>query len=184
MTSVAKHILGWLKARRTEFSVIGYLIHMTAWFTCLGLSIYWWRAWRHLLDTFEAAASAYKWSEWHGFYWLESLLAVPIQKSQLSNHVIAAIDQEGKLLVVYRWYDPELTVYEVNLSDKSYKLKDHLMIGKEGSGREHISSLASEAPADFSPISEIYFNYDPLVLRCVKQTKDGQIFYDFDMSSG
>ena len=50
---------------------------MTGWFTCLGLTFYWGRAWLHLLDTFEAAATAFKWSEWHGFYWLEALAEVP-----------------------------------------------------------------------------------------------------------
>lgn len=51
---------------------------MTGWFTCLGLTFYWGLAWLHLLDTFEAAATAYKWSEWHGFYWLEALVEAPI----------------------------------------------------------------------------------------------------------
>lgn len=78
MSNAVHHAFGWLKAKRTSKSAIGYLIHMTGWFTCLWLTWYWGRAWLHLLDTFEAAATAYKWSDWQGLYWLEALIEVPI----------------------------------------------------------------------------------------------------------
>lgn len=51
---------------------------MSGIITMLGLSIYWWRAWKHILDTIDAVLTAYKWSEWHGFYWLEALLEIPL----------------------------------------------------------------------------------------------------------
>lgn len=51
---------------------------MTGWFACIGLTIYWGRAWLHLLDTVEAVLTAYKWSDWTGFRWLEALVEVPL----------------------------------------------------------------------------------------------------------
>lgn len=76
--SSLRNISHWLKAKRTNSSVIGYLIHMTGWFACIGLTVYWGRAWLHLLDTFEAVLTAYKWSDWNGFRWLEALVEIPL----------------------------------------------------------------------------------------------------------
>jgi hypothetical protein len=33
-------------------------------------------------------------------------------------------------------------------------------------------------------ISEIYFNTDPLVLRCIKSEKKGVVMLDFDLKTG
>lgn len=51
---------------------------MVGWFACIGLTIYWGQAWLYLLDTIEAVLTAFKWSEWHGFRWLEALIEIPI----------------------------------------------------------------------------------------------------------
>lgn len=51
---------------------------MIGWFACFGLTIYWGRAWLHLLDTVEAVLTAYKWSDWTGLRWLEALVEIPI----------------------------------------------------------------------------------------------------------
>ena len=103
----------------------------------------------------------------------------------MSAHVIAAVDDDGKLMAAYRWFDTEIKIYQLDLEEETSNETQPLLLKDNESGWEMLSSLASDIPSQgISMISEIYFILDPqFSLRCVKPEKKGQQFIDFDLNS-
>jgi hypothetical protein len=102
----------------------------------------------------------------------------------MSNHVMATVDEQCQRCIVYRRFDTVLLQFLINTENGSFQETNPFQLSDQDTGQELLSSLASNNDASVSMISELYFNYDPFTLRCVKKEKQGKIFLDFDMESG
>lgn len=64
----------------------------------------------------------------------------------MSAHVIATIDDDGKLLATYRRFDREITMFELDLEEETSKEIQPLLLKDNETGKEMLSSLMSDIP--------------------------------------
>ncbi len=71
-------MLTWFRKTRQTHSKIGYWMHLAGQWIAVAMMIYFWRAIIHLLDTVEAFAGAWQYSNSEHFGFVDGLVAIPM----------------------------------------------------------------------------------------------------------
>ena len=86
-------MLSWLKKHRENGGMIGAVLHLSGWLIAISLSVYWWRAWKHLLDGGDPFAKGWMDSGSLAFGWINGL-------GSLGGHMVSDPLRLGQLIVI------------------------------------------------------------------------------------
>lgn len=86
-------MLSWLKKHREKGGMTGAVLHLSGWLIAISLSVYWWRAWKHLLDGGDPFAKGWMDSGSWAFGWINGL-------GSLGAHMVSDPLRLGQLIVI------------------------------------------------------------------------------------
>ena len=86
-------MLSWLKEHREKGGMTGAVLHLSGWLIAISLSVYWWRAWKHLLDGGDPFAKGWMDSGSWAFGWIHGLLS-------LGAHMVSDPLRLGQLILI------------------------------------------------------------------------------------
>lgn len=85
---------------------------------------------------------------------VKEMVSIPLEKSKLSNVIMAAVDQTASICVIYTRSDTKIHYYDIDIDAKKFTEKQSLELGKKAK--------------DIQYLSEIKFYDDSHVLKCTQ----------------